>query len=313
MARRKKCDPVHGFLNFYKPKGMSSNAAVGYVRHVFNAQKAGHGGTLDPLAEGLLPIALGEATKTLSYMLAEDKFYQFEITFGSESETDDAEGHITHTSEKRPNEADLLEVLKSFEGEIQQTPPVYSALKINGKRACDRVRNGEDVKLIPRKVTIYDIQIDSFDQDKATLSVHVSKGTYVRSLCRDIGRALGCYAYVTKLMRTKVPPFHINEAITQEKLDLCIKMGQSAKTYLLDVDCVLDDIPVYNISDEEVKTILSGQPLTVESLGLDMRADKTVRVKTKDGVLVSLAQLEGNLLKPNKNFPLLLKNDETIS
>lgn len=308
---RKSGKHVHGFINFYKPKGMSSNAAVGYIRRLFDAKKAGHGGTLDPLAEGILPIALGEATKTLSYMLAEDKFYQFEMTFGVETETDDAEGEIVKSSKKRPSKSELLEVIKSFKGEIQQIPPVYSALKINGKRACDRVRAGEEVKLEPRTVTVSDIQIDAFDKDKATLSVHVSKGTYVRSLCHDIGRQLGCYAYVTKLVRTQVPPFEINEAITQEKLDLCIKMGQSATTYLLDVDYVLDDIPVHTISEDEVKTILSGQFLEIESTSIETENFvNSVRVKTKEGVLVSLAYVEGNLLKPSKNFPLLLANND---
>ena len=306
MARRKKGQNIHGFLNFYKPKGMSSNAAVGYVRRLFDAKKAGHGGTLDPLAEGVLPIALGEATKTLSYMLAEDKFYKFEMTFGIERDSDDAEGEITQTSDLRPSKDALLKVVEGFKGEISQTPPVYSALKVNGKRACDRVRDGEEVTLQPRNVTVFDISLEDFDENKATLSVHVSKGTYVRSLCRDIGRALGCFAYVSELIRVKVPPFDINEAVTQEMLDDCLKKGQSAKTYLLDVDYVLDDIPVYTISEDEVKTILNGMPLSLnEGHGL---ANEMVRVKTKD-VLVSLAHVENNTLKPAKNFPLLLENE----
>ena len=306
MARRKKGQNIHGFLNFYKPKGMSSNAAVGYVRRLFNAKKAGHGGTLDPLAEGVLPIALGEATKTLSYMLAEDKFYKFEMTFGIERDSDDAEGEITQTSDLRPSKDALLKVIEGFKGGISQTPPVYSALKVNGKRACDRVRDGEEVTLQPRNVTIFNISLEDFDENKATLSVHVSKGTYVRSLCRDIGRALGCFAYVSELIRAKVPPFDINESVTQEMLDDCLKKGQSARTYLLDVDHVLDDIPVYTISEDEVKTILNGMPLSLnEGHGL---ANEMVRVKTKD-VLVSLAHVENNTLNPAKNFPLLLENE----
>lgn len=302
MARRKKGQNIHGFLNFYKPKGMSSNAAVGYVRRLFDAKKAGHGGTLDPLAEGVLPIALGEATKTLSYMLAEDKHYTFEITFGEERDSDDAEGEVVQTSGKRPTKEQLIKAISGFKGEISQMPPVFSALKVNGKRACDRVRNGEDVQLEPRNVTIFDINLESFATDKAKLSVHVSKGTYVRSLARDIGRELGCFAYVSELIRTKVPPFYIKETVTQEMLDDCLKKGQSAKTYLLDVDYVLDDIPVHTISDDEVKVVLSGQALKLNSANAPQ---KTVRVKTHNGVLVSLAKVEEGFVKPQKNFPLL--------
>lgn len=306
MARRKKGQNIHGFLNFYKPKGMSSNAAVGYVRRLFDAKKAGHGGTLDPLAEGVLPIALGEATKTLTYMLAEDKFYKFEMTFGAERDSDDEEGDITKTSDLRPSRDDFLKVIETFKGDITQIPPVFSALKINGKRACDRVRAGEEVALEPRNITVFDIQVEAFSENKATLSVHVSKGTYVRSLCRDIGRALGCFAYVSELIRTKVPPFEINETVTQEMLDDCLEKGQSAKTYLLGVDHVLDDIPVYTVSEDEVKTILNGRPIFIkENQGL---ANGMVRVKTKD-VLVSLAHVENNMVKPTKNFPLLLENE----
>lgn len=306
MARRKKGQDIHGFVNFYKPKGMSSNAAVGYVRRLFDAKKAGHGGTLDPLAEGVLPIALGEATKTLSYMLAEDKHYQFEMTFGAERDTDDAEGEVVQVSDNRPSQEELLDVMANFQGEISQMPPVYSALKVNGKRACDRVRAGETVELAPRDVTIFNIELESFDTDKATLNVHVSKGTYVRSLCRDIGRALGCFAFVSVLVRTKVPPFLISQAVTQEKLDLCTKMGQSAQTYLLDVDYVLDDIPVYTISKDEAQTVLNGQALELKG-DHGLSTGQMVRLKTKCGLLVSLAMLDNAVAKPQKNFPLLFE------
>lgn len=297
---RKKGNHVHGFLNFYKPVGMSSNQAVGYVRHIFDAKKAGHGGTLDPLAEGILPIALGEATKMLSYMLTEDKYYQFEMTFGAETETDDAEGDIVNSSELRPTKEELLKAMESFLGEISQTPPVYSALKIDGKRACDRVRAGEEVTLAARQVTIHSIELDDYSAEKAMLSVHVSKGTYIRSLTKDIGRKLGCYAYVTRLIRTKVPPFTVNEAVTKEMLDLCAEMGQSASSHLLDVDHVLADIPVYTASDNEVQTVLRGMPLNNIQC-----ANGTVRVKTISGNMVSLAEFDGETLKPKKNFPLL--------
>ncbi|MFT7144345.1 MAG: tRNA pseudouridine55 synthase [Alphaproteobacteria bacterium] len=304
---RKKGNHVHGFINFYKPVGMSSNQAVGFVRHIFDAKKAGHGGTLDPLAEGILPIALGEATKMLSYMLTEDKYYQFEMTFGTETETDDAEGAPVHTSDLRPTEKALRAVMDSFLGEITQTPPVYSALKIDGKRACDRVRAGEEVVLASRQVTIHSINLDEFDANKATLSVHVSKGTYIRSLTKDIGRQLGCYAYVTRLIRTEVPPFKLNDAITKEMLDLCAEIGQSPATHLLDVDHILADIPVYTASDNEVQTLLTGISIDIkrEKLEGQHKANKPVRVKTEKGSMISLAEFDGQTLKPKKNFPLL--------
>jgi tRNA pseudouridine55 synthase len=308
MARRKKGNPVHGWINFNKPVGMSSNQAVGFIRRIFNAQKAGHGGTLDPLAEGVLPIALGEGTKMLAYMLDHDKYYRFTMKFGTETSTDDAEGDVVHTSDKRPTEAELKDVVETFIGEIEQTPPVYSAIKIDGKRACDRARDGEEVELKPRQVTVHKIDVEAFSEEEATLHVHVSKGTYVRSLAHDMGRKLGCYAYVTRLIRTKVDKFSLNDGISKEMLDSCAEMGQDARAHLLDVDVVLDSIPVYTATEGQAQTLLSGQSVK------DVDAPEgQVRVKNSEGQLVSLAVVNNEgLLTTVRNFPALVNDTREI-
>jgi tRNA pseudouridine55 synthase len=301
MGRRKKGNPVHGWINFNKPVGMSSNQAVSYIRHLMGAQKAGHGGTLDPLAEGVLPIALGEATKILAYMLNNDKYYTFRMAFGSETTTDDTEGDVINTSDTRPTKEEFLSAMHSFQGEISQMPPIYSALKIDGKRACDRARDGQEVILQPRNVTIHEITLDEFTENEATLSVHVSKGTYVRSLSRDLGQKLGCYAHVNRLIRTKVDKFTLDDGISKETLDLCIEKGHDARTHLLEVDVLLDSIPVYTASADEIESLFLGKPLA------DITAEVgQVRVKNDEGRLISLAIVnDDKSLAIIRNFPLL--------
>jgi tRNA pseudouridine55 synthase len=264
--KHKKGNPIHGWLVFDKPIGMSSAQAVAFVKRAFNAQKAGHGGTLDPLASGVLPIALGEATKTMSYVLGADKYYSFEITFGEERKTDDCEGEVIQSSDKRPSEQDILAVIPQFLGEIQQIPPLYSAVKIAGKPAYARARNGEDIKIEAKTITVNTLELISFDGDgsnitQATFEMHAGKGTYVRSIARDMGRILGCYAYVSKLKRTKAGKFEISEAISKEKLDLCLEKGQGADKFLLDIGTVLDDIPAYGASNEELDDFKVGKQL----------------------------------------------------
>ena len=315
MARRKKGNPVHGWINFYKPVGMSSHAAVGFVRRVFNAQKAGHGGTLDPLAEGVLPIALGEATKVLGVMLDGDKTYRFTMMFGSQTETDDMEGAVIATSDLRPTRQQFAEALPAFTGKILQMPPVYSALKVNGKRACDRVRAGEEVSLKAREVTIRHIEINHFSENEATLTVRVSKGTYVRSLARDLGEKLGCLAHVTRLIRTEHGFFQENDTLCQEKLASCLKKGQDARTLLLDVDAPLDDTPAIAVTPAEVTRLLSGLAIRLDGLneavkGFQIKTGAPVRVKNEAGKLVSLATICDGEIKPKRNFPELIKGIE---
>lgn len=308
MPRRKKGNPIHGWINFYKPIEMSSASAVNFVRWLYNAQKAGHGGTLDPLAEGVLPIALGDATKALPFMLEGDKYYRFDVQFGTETETDDLEGSPIATSDKNITQNDLEQILHNFKGEISQTPPAYSALKINGKRACDLMREGKDVQLEPRPITIHEITLDRFSNKKqtATLSVHVSKGTYVRALARDIGRVLGCYAHVTRLTRTKHGIFTENTAVHKKDLEKYKEIGHIPPTLLEDVDVVLDDIPVLTVTPTAVEQLLRGMAVQTDT----MQDCEVVRVKNESGYLVSLAKIDQGTIQPKRNFPdLIRKND----
>ena len=205
---KKRGQPVHGWVVFDKPLGMTSTQAVGKIRRLFDAEKAGHGGTLDPLATGMLPIALGEATKTVQWAMDGRKVYRFEVTWGAERTTDDMEGAITAQSESRPTAKSIESILSDFQGVIQQAPPAFSAIKIDGERAYDLARAGEKVEMAERPVTIEKLVLVSCpDADHAVFEVTCGKGTYVRSLARDMGRKLGCLGHVSMLRRIAVGPF----------------------------------------------------------------------------------------------------------
>ncbi|MCB1434553.1 MAG: tRNA pseudouridine(55) synthase TruB, partial [Alphaproteobacteria bacterium] len=217
---KKRGNPVHGWVILDKPYGMTSTQAVGKVRWLFNAQKAGHGGTLDPLATGLLPIALGEATKTVSHAMDGRKIYRFTAHWGEERSTDDLEGEVTAQSVERPTVTQIEAILPRFTGEIQQAPPAFSAIKVAGERAYDLARAGEAVDLAPRPVHIEDLNlVDIPDTDHATFEVTCGKGTYIRSLARDMGRALACLGHVSMLRRIAVGPFTETDMISLEKLE----------------------------------------------------------------------------------------------
>ena len=215
MARRKKGNPINGWIILDKPVGMTSTQAVGKVRWLFQAQKAGHAGTLDPLATGVLPIALGEATKTVPYAVDGVKAYEFTVRWGAETDTDDAEGRIVETSDLRPTADEIEAILPDFHGEILQTPPQFSAIKIQGERAYDLARSGETVKLEPRPVVIDRLDLVAMpDTDTSVFEAECGRGTYVRALARDMGRRLGCLGHVTQLRRTRVAAFSAGSAVT---------------------------------------------------------------------------------------------------
>ena len=218
MARRKKGQPIHGWLLLDKPLALGSTPAVSRVRHLFDAQKAGHAGTLDPLATGLLPIALGEATKTLPYLLDADKTYQFEVTFGTATATDDREGEVVARSDVRPTAEQIRAILPQFTGSIMQTPPAYSALHIDGERAYARVRRGEVVEMPSRNVHIRALTLLSTTPETAMFEASVSKGTYIRSLGRDIALALGSVGHITLLRRTALAGMQVADAVPLETL-----------------------------------------------------------------------------------------------
>ncbi|MCH1377019.1 MAG: tRNA pseudouridine(55) synthase TruB, partial [Alphaproteobacteria bacterium] len=226
---RKRGQPIHGWVNLDKPKGISSAKAVAIVRRVFDAAKAGHGGTLDPLASGILPIALGEATKTVSFAMGQQKSYEFELAWGSETSTDDGEGSVTRQSDHRPDAAAIDAALVHYQGHIQQVPPVYSAIKVDGKRAYDLARKAGDdeaaITLESRQIYIESFRRIASDQNHARFYVACGKGAYIRALARDLGRDLGTAAHVTALRRLSVGQFHADHAIS---LDFLEKLPHSA-------------------------------------------------------------------------------------
>jgi tRNA pseudouridine55 synthase len=220
VGRRKKGNPINGWVVLDKSIGMTSTQAVGKVRWLFQAQKAGHAGTLDPLATGILPIALGEATKTVPYAVDGQKAYRFTVRWGAETNTDDAEGQIVERSDLRPTRASIEALLPNFHGEILQTPPAFSAIKIDGQRAYDLARQGETVKLEARPVQIDRLElVEMPDHDTSVFEAECGRGTYVRAIARDIGRTLGCLGHVTALRRTRVGPFEEAQAVTIGELE----------------------------------------------------------------------------------------------
>ncbi len=260
MARRKKGDPVHGWIIIDKPIGMNSTPVVGKVRRAFNAQKAGHGGTLDPLASGLLPIALGEATKTVNFVMEGMKSYTFTVRWGEATDSDDSEGAVIATSDARPTQAAIEAALAQFEGEIWQRPPAYSAIKVDGQRAYDLARAGEEVKLAERQVWIDSIALVEARENEADFRVDCGKGTYVRSLARDLAESLGTHGHIVALRRCQVGPFREADAICLDSLEELEHREQRFER-LLSLESALDDIPALDVTPGEAQTVRNGQSL----------------------------------------------------
>ncbi|MDX3886356.1 MAG: tRNA pseudouridine(55) synthase TruB [Sphingomonas sp.] len=256
---------MDGWIIIDKPVGIGSTQVVSAVKRVlrqggYGKHKVGHGGTLDPLASGVLPIAVGEATKLSGRMLDADKAYDFTIGFGTETDTLDAEGKAIATSDVRPPRAAVEAVLPRFTGAIDQVPPAFSALKVDGARAYDLARAGEEVVLKSRAVTIHDLRLSAWDGTGATLSARVSKGTYIRSLARDIAYALDTVGHVTMLRRTKAGPFTLDQAISLDKLEESAK-GHALEDILLPLTAGLDDIPALAVSPDQARALREGRKL----------------------------------------------------
>ncbi|MFT3967881.1 MAG: tRNA pseudouridine(55) synthase TruB [Sphingobium sp.] len=268
---------MHGWIIIDKPLGLGSTQAVGAVKRALREAgtgkaKVGHGGTLDPLATGVLPIALGEATKLAGRMLDSDKMYDFTIRFGEQTATLDAEGEVIATSGTRPTRAEVEAILPRFTGPIEQAPPLYSAIRIGGRRAYDLARAGEAAEMKLRPVTIRALEVTGADADSATLSAHVSKGTYIRSLARDIALALGTVGHVTMLRRTKAGPFTLSRAISLDNLADAAR-DRALERLMLPLTAGLDDIPALPVSPAEAVMLrqgrtLIGEPHTGLSAGL---------------------------------------------
>ena len=305
-APRRRREAVHGWLILDKPYGMTSTQAVGKVRFLFNAEKAGHGGTLDPLASGLLPIALGEATKTVSYAMDGRKVYRFTACWGEERTTDDLEGEVSATSDLRPMQSEIESILPRFTGEIMQAPPAFSAIKVDGERAYDLARAGETVELAERPILIEALRlVDVPDRDHATFEVTCGKGTYIRSLARDMGRALGTAAHVTMLRRVAVGPFTEDHMISLENLtELGHKApGGDAKTgALLPIETVLDGIPALAIDDEQARRLKLGQAVLLRGANAPIAEDAVLVMS--GGKPLGIGTIVQGSLKPKRLFNL---------
>jgi tRNA pseudouridine55 synthase len=287
---------VNGWILLDKPKGLSSAKAVGKVRHLFDRAKAGHGGTLDPLASGLLPIALGEATKVIGYILDGTKGYRATVVWGESRDTDDAEGAVTATSAARPDRAAILAALPAFSGPIVQRPPAYSALKVAGQRAYALARAGETVVLKSREIEIFSLELVEMDAEYAVLDVICSKGTYIRALVRDLAEALGTVGYLGDLRRTRAGPFTEAQAISLACLE---SLGHSARLAeaLWPLETALDDIPALALDGDAAARLRHGQSIDV-SAGL---RDGIV-FATSDSGPVAMARATGGTLKPLRVF-----------
>jgi tRNA pseudouridine55 synthase len=308
MGRRKKGDAVSGWINLDKSYDLTSTHAVSRVRRAFNAQKGGHAGTLDPLATGVLPIALGEATKTVPFLMDADKTYRFTIAWGRTTTTLDREGETTDSSDVRPDVEAVRAALPAFVGEIDQVPPAFSAIKVDGERAYDLARDGVEFELKTRKVRIDSCElIGAPDADHVEIEMDCGKGTYVRAVARDLCAMLGACGHVSSLRRTRVGGFHEDDAITLEKLEE-IEYEARLSEALLPVETALDDIPALAVTDEDAFRLAQGRPVVllprqVETLKDQLAGDRTVSAMAGDR-LVALCEMRAGRLNPVRVFQL---------
>lgn len=300
--RRPKRD-VDGWVLLDKPVGMTSTQAVGAVKWLFQAKKAGHAGTLDPLASGCLPVALGEATKTVPFVMDGRKVYRFTVRWGIQTDTDDSEGKAVETSEGRPSREEILAALPAFRGEIEQVPPAYSALKINGERAYDLARDGVQVELAARIVVVHSLElVEMPDADHAVFETECGKGTYVRSIARDLGRALGTRGHISALRRTRVGTFAEEELVPLADLRATSEAMDDAPPMqaLRPVDIGLDSLPSLRVSPADAARLVHGQPIILR--GRDAPILEGPVAITAGGRLVALGEAEAGEIHPKRIF-----------
>lgn len=306
MARKRKGLPINGWLVLDKPQGLTSTQAVTRVRRLFDAAKAGHAGTLDPLATGVLPIALGEATKTVPFAMDGNKEYRFTVCFGTSTDTEDAQGKVIAENDKRPSRSEIEAALPRFTGDISQVPPRYSALKVDGARAYDLAREDEEFELAARPAWVGSlVLIDMPDPDHAVFHTECGKGTYVRSLARDLGLALGTLAHVENLRRTRVGAFSEKDAMPLAKLEELghIPAGRDALLGILrPVETALDDIPALAISGQDAARLKRGQPVLIR--GRDAPILNGPCYATSRGLLVAVGEVSQGELRPTRVFNL---------
>lgn len=311
--RKRKGNPVHGWLAVDKTNDVTSTKVVSIMKRLYNAQKAGHGGTLDPLADGILPIAFGEATKTAQWAMDCDKEYIFTIEWGSSTDSQDKEGAVIATSDVRPTREAVEAVLPTFIGDIQQVPPKYSAIKIDGERAYDLARDGEAFEITSREVTVYETEVlDAPDADHCVIKVVSGKGFYVRAMARDIAAAVGAEGHVSQLRRTRVGPMDEASAVSVAALEALAEAGDTDALFaaLTPLETVLDDIAQIAIDAGDAANIKQGReillmPHVVEAWR-EARADDEDRLALTmcNGQAVALGEVRAGRFQPSKVFQL---------
>lgn len=288
---------VDGWVVLDKPVGLTSTQAVSRLKRIYNAQKAGHAGTLDPLASGILPVAFGEATKTVPFVQDGEKAYRFAVKWGAESNTDDSDGEITRTSDKRPERAEIERLMPQFLGDILQTPPQFSAIKISGQRAYDLAREGTEVELKARAVTIHSLTIESFSPEETVFFMECGKGAYVRAIARDLGRLMGCYGHVTALRRTRVGPFFEDDSYTLDE----IETQNMAAEALISVEAGLSELPCVVVDRDTAARLRRGGSVILR--GRDAPHGGVVYAAC-GGVPVAFGEVVEGALEPSRVFNL---------
>ena len=310
--RKRKGDPVHGWLAVDKPVDVTSTQVVGILKRLYNAQKAGHGGTLDPLADGILPIAFGEATKTAQWAMDCDKEYVFTIEWGSSTASQDKEGDVIATSDIRPTREQIEAALPNFVGDIQQVPPKYSAIKVQGERAYDLARDGEAFEIPSRQVTVYEAElVEMADTDHATLRVVSGKGFYVRAMARDLATALGAEGHVSALRRTRVGALDEPASIKLSDLEALSEDKDALAATLKPLETILDDVPKIEIDRGDADALKLGRevvllPHIVEQwrAEADLDSDDRLALAMTDKQAVALGEVRAGRFQPRKVFQL---------
>ncbi len=305
--RKPKGRPISGWLILDKPVDFGSTEAVSKIKWLFKAQKAGHAGTLDPLASGMLPIALGDATKTVPYVMDGRKVYEFTVTWGEERATDDLEGGVTANSEQRPSEDDIRALLPKYTGVINQIPPQFSAIKISGERAYDLAREGETVEIPSREVEVFRLTLLACpDANTAHFEVECGKGTYVRALARDFGRELGCYGYISGLRRSFVAPFAeetmvpLADLVALEAIEDADERLAALDALLIDTAEALSSLPHLVINDDQAHRLKMGNPILVR--GRDAPVAETEAYATARGKLIAIGEISQGEFRPKRVF-----------